>query len=193
VSSNPATALKQSPPDIANTARESFRYSPDAFDFLREGLDFTVQRTHGPAVETMRKILQWLEDKELDISRLPEAFEEGLLPTSLAAFIEENGGPVVVQERLNLHVGGKDLCWGLRDLAIERWGLMAPAVLHQWGIKSTQDFGRMVFSLVEQGLLQKQPHDQLSDFANVFDFAEAFERTYRIEMSRNVRNQKQSE
>jgi len=193
VSSNPATVLKQSQKDIADITRESFRFSPDAFDFLREGLDFTVQRKHGPAVDKMRKILQWLEDKDLELAELPAAFEEGILPRSLADFIEENGGPEAVQSRLNLHVCGKDLCWGLRDLALERWGLLAPAVLQQWGVKSTQDFGRMVFTLVEQGLLQKQPQDQLSDFANVFDFAEAFDRSYRIDMGRNSKNQKQSE
>ena len=184
---------KRAPKQIVDVVRELSRYSPDAFDFLREGLDYTVQRKHGPEVDKLRQILEWLQESDLELSDLPEAIEQGDLPKQIADFIAEQGGPDVIQTRLNLHVGGQDLCWGLRDLALERWGLMAPAVLQQWGIKATEDFGRMVFALVDNGLLQKHPHDQIADFEGVFEFDNAFERSYRINLGGNARDQKRKD
>ena len=72
------------------------------------------------------------------------------------------------------HVTGQDLCIGLRDFAIQEYGLLARTVLKHWRIHCCLDFGRMVFALVEADLLQKTDEDRLEDFADVFDFAEAF-------------------
>jgi len=76
------------------------------------------------------------------------------------------------------HISGRELAEGCRDLAIERWGLMARPVLEYWGIRATRDLGAIVFALVECGVLVKQENDTLEDFDLVFDFAEAFERNY---------------
>jgi uncharacterized repeat protein (TIGR04138 family) len=76
------------------------------------------------------------------------------------------------------HISGHELAEGCRDLAIQRWGLMARSVLDYWGIRSTRDLGAIVFALVECGVLVKQEDDSLDDFDLVFDFAEAFERDY---------------
>jgi uncharacterized repeat protein (TIGR04138 family) len=78
------------------------------------------------------------------------------------------------------HVSGAQLCEGLRDLAISQWGMLARVVLGRWNIHSTLDFGRIVFSLIEVGQMQKTDHDSLEDFRNVFDFRSAFEAAYRI-------------
>lgn len=77
------------------------------------------------------------------------------------------------------HVTGRQLCEGLRDLAIERWGMLARTVLAHWRIHRTRDFGEMVFLLVEHGLMGKQDSDTIEDFDEVYSFAEAFGR-YRI-------------
>jgi uncharacterized repeat protein (TIGR04138 family) len=53
---------------------------------------------------------------------------------------------------------------------------MARTVLEHWGIRRTTDVGEIVFALVECGVLIKQDEDSLDDFANVFDFDQAFER-----------------
>ena len=78
------------------------------------------------------------------------------------------------------HISGQQLCEGLREYALARWGLMAGAVLCKWGITSTMDFGRIVFSLIENGMLQKTDEDTIDDFRNVYDFRNAFEQKYRI-------------
>ncbi len=79
------------------------------------------------------------------------------------------------------HVTGKELLEGIRDYALEQFGPMARTVLQYWGIRKTDDFGKVVFALVEVGILRKQPEDKLEDFKNVFDFKEAFDKGYRIE------------
>jgi uncharacterized repeat protein (TIGR04138 family) len=78
------------------------------------------------------------------------------------------------------HVSGQQLCWGLRNFALQRWGLLAPMVLRKWNIGTTLDFGRIVFSLVEHGLLAVTPQDNLEDFRGVYDFRTAFGAGYRI-------------
>ena len=79
------------------------------------------------------------------------------------------------------HVSGRDLCEGLRELALKQWGLMARTVLARWNITSTMDFGRIVFAMVEHDLLQKTENDRVEDFRKVYDFTTAFEKDYRIE------------
>lgn len=86
-----------------------------------------------------------------------------------------------VQQRLpeRRHLTGRELAEGCRDLALARYGVLARTVLEHWGIRSSADFGEVVFTLVDTGLLMSQPQDNKQDFVNVFDFHEAFDRGYR--------------
>ena len=72
------------------------------------------------------------------------------------------------------HVTGKQLCLALRDLAVERWGLLARTVLARWNIHNTIDFGNMVYLLVENNFMRKTEQDDVEDFRDVFDFDQAF-------------------
>jgi uncharacterized repeat protein (TIGR04138 family) len=76
------------------------------------------------------------------------------------------------------HITGKELAEACRDLAIQRYGVLARMVLEHWGLTSTADFGHVVFTLVDLGLLLSQASDTRDDFAGVFDFAQAFDRDY---------------
>ena len=73
------------------------------------------------------------------------------------------------------HITGKEFCDGIRRYAIDQFGPMVRTVLNYWGIKGTLDFGRIVFALVEVGLMRKTEEDSLDDFKNVYDFKEAFD------------------
>ena len=73
------------------------------------------------------------------------------------------------------HVSGKELLAGVRDLAREEFGPLAPVVFRSWGVRSTEDFGEIVFSLLEAGLMGKTDSDTRQDFANGYDFDEAFD------------------
>lgn len=89
----------------------------------------------------------------------------------------------VADPKASRHVSGRDLCDGLREFALTQWGLLARVVLRQWEIRSTIDFGRIVFALIDAGQMQKTDDDTLDDFQNVFDFKNAFEAGYRIQMA----------
>ena len=78
------------------------------------------------------------------------------------------------------HISGRDLCLGLREFALIRWGLLARTVLRKWNITTTMDFGRIVFALVEHNHMQKTDEDDINDFRQVFDFRKAFETDYRV-------------
>ncbi|MEM1446801.1 MAG: Minf_1886 family protein [Planctomycetota bacterium] len=72
------------------------------------------------------------------------------------------------------HVTGRQLCAGLRDFAVDQFGLMALTVLRYWGIHRCEDFGNIVFAMVDAGVMHKTDGDTIDDFQNVFDFKEAF-------------------
>ncbi|MGH7680610.1 MAG: Minf_1886 family protein [Candidatus Eiseniibacteriota bacterium] len=76
------------------------------------------------------------------------------------------------------HVSGGELLGGIRELALSRFGPMAKTVFEQWGVGRTEDFGEIVFHLVDQGLLGKTDTDKLSDFARGYDFDETFVRNF---------------
>jgi uncharacterized repeat protein (TIGR04138 family) len=111
-------------------------YPIEAFEFIEQGLRYTVNKIHGQC------------EREPELSR---------------------------------HVNGRDLCVGLREYALLKWGLLAGTVLQRWNIRRTADFGRIVFALVDSGHMQKTEQDTMDDFRDVFDFRSGFESGYRIE------------
>lgn len=113
---------------ILDIARQT-RYPVGAFHFVRQGLDFTVNRLH----------------------KNPESMSE--------------------EQR---HVSGRDLTEGLRDFAVEQYGRMARTMLARWNIHRTEDFGRIVFAMVNNGLMQATENDSIRDFEDGFDFDTAF-------------------
>ncbi|MDB4875774.1 MAG: Verrucomicrobia/Planctomycetes-restricted protein [Gemmatimonadetes bacterium] len=76
------------------------------------------------------------------------------------------------------HINGRELALACRDLALDRFGVMARLVLEHWGVRTSADIGHVVFTLVDLGLLMSQPTDTRDEFADVFDFDQAFEREY---------------
>jgi uncharacterized repeat protein (TIGR04138 family) len=121
--------------DVGPVMEQERVYPREAFDFVRRGLTYTVDRVHAALTD-------------------PKA---------------------------SRHVSGAQLCEGLREFAIMQWGFLARAVLRRWNITRTEDFGRIVFTLVESGEMAKTDEDTLEDFSRVYDFATAFEAKYRIE------------
>ena len=77
------------------------------------------------------------------------------------------------------HVSGQELLEGIREFAIEEFGPMTKTVLNGWGIARTEDIGEIVFNMVETGLLGKTDKDNRADFANGYDFDEAFRKPFK--------------
>ena len=72
------------------------------------------------------------------------------------------------------HVTGAELSLAIKDLAMERFGMMSRVVLENWRVTNTGDFGQIVFTMVQAGLMSKTDQDDIRDFEGVYDFAEAF-------------------
>jgi uncharacterized repeat protein (TIGR04138 family) len=78
------------------------------------------------------------------------------------------------------HVSGQILCEGLKQLAIEKWGRLAMLVLNNWNIKTTHDFGEIVYLLIKHKWMSAQPADSIDDFNNVYDFKTVFKDQFKF-------------
>lgn len=80
------------------------------------------------------------------------------------------------------HVSGVELLDGVRELALQEFGLMARTVFRQWGVNRTGDFGAIVFNLIDAELMSKTPEDSPADFKDLYDFNEALIQGFRLEL-----------
>jgi len=85
------------------------------------------------------------------------------------------------------HVTGQELLDGIRRYALEQFGPMAVTVLEEWGVRRCEDFGEMVFNMVEARLLAKTDQDSRDDFRGGYDFHEAFKQPFLPAARRNVK------
>ncbi len=72
------------------------------------------------------------------------------------------------------HITGQELLRGIRTYALELYGPMAKTLLNEWGVHGCEDFGEIVFNMVDHGLLSKTEQDSRDDFKSGYDFNEAF-------------------
>lgn len=106
----------------------------------------------------------------------PEAYRfvrEGLAHTVRSIHGDRVARPA--RENENFHVSGQQLCLGLRDFAVRQYGLLARTVLERWSITKTDDFGRIVFAMINLGMMSKTDEDTPEDFVQVYDFDDAFQ------------------
>jgi uncharacterized repeat protein (TIGR04138 family) len=110
---------------VEAVARRRGRFSPEAYVFTYEALDFTMERRE--------------------------------------------------REGRRGHITGGELLEGIEAYGRKCFGYLGKAVFEAWGLKSSSDFGDVVFDLVEAEVLSKQDSDTREDFDGGFEFREAFE------------------
>jgi uncharacterized repeat protein (TIGR04138 family) len=76
------------------------------------------------------------------------------------------------------HVSGQELLEGIREFALSQFGPMTMFVLGEWGIHACEDFGEIVFNMVDIGLLAKTERDSRADFAKGYTFNDAFRKPF---------------
>jgi len=76
------------------------------------------------------------------------------------------------------HVTGPELLEGIRAYALEQFGPMTLTVFHEWGVRCGEDFGEIVFNMVENNLLAKTKQDSREDFKSSYDFDQAFRQPF---------------
>ncbi len=108
----------------------------------------------------------------------PEAFRfllEGLEEAIAKTGRGDKQGP----ER---HVTGREVLDGLLSRGTRTFGPLAARVWRSWGVREPLDWGRIVFLMVENGMLNRQESDSLEDFRSHLDFARELEDGYRLEL-----------
>lgn len=93
-------------------------------------------------------------------------------------FIVEALYEAVSEVEFGAHVGPAHLAAAVRDLAMERYGPLARTVLSHWGIRSTADLGRVIFAMIDLGILHQGESDRVEDFSHLFDFEQVFDFGY---------------
>ena len=63
------------------------------------------------------------------------------------------------------HLSGQELTRGVVEIARAEFGALAAMVFSEWGVRSTEDIGAIVFELVQAGQLSARPEDTMADFS----------------------------
>jgi uncharacterized repeat protein (TIGR04138 family) len=141
---------------IANIVRKDRRYPLDAYYFVFESLAYAHKIMGLGAAQRDRS------DRDIPAGDFPP------------------GDPPPEVER---HLTGQELCEAIRQFALEQYGYMAKCVLNSWGVRSTGDFGEIVFNLIRAGHMKKTPLDRREDFDDNFDFDAGLVQSFQITMS----------
>ncbi len=116
---------------------------------------------------TFEEALELIRAKDQRYSAEAYTFVREALDHTQRSMTRDNRGRI-------RHVTGQELLQGIRDYALRQFGPMAMMVLEEWGVRSCEDFGEIVFNMVEVGLLAKTKTDSRADFAGGYQFHDAF-------------------
>ena len=102
------------------------------------------------------------------------------------AFVMEALSYTQKKFKVQRHVNGQEILFGMKELLLEKYGPMALLVLEYWGIHGTEDFGNIIFNLVERKILSKTEEDKIEAFRNAYDFEEVFKTGYRKQLDKKI-------
>ncbi len=91
------------------------------------------------------------------------------------------------------HISGQELILGIKAFALQQFGPMSMTVLEDWGINQCEDFGELVFNMVDNQLLSKTEKDRREDFGGGYDFFEAFRQPYLPESRKTKQSSAETE
>lgn len=142
---------------LAQLLKRDRRYPLDAYLFILEALSF-AQDSLGMGAEPPAEEIESAEPGGESASRATPKTGRSR------------------RRRAERHLTGQELCEAARHYALQQYGYMARTVLASWGVTRTDDFGELVFNMIEIGQMRKTRKDKREDFHNVYDFSEAFAR-----------------
>jgi uncharacterized repeat protein (TIGR04138 family) len=155
----------------------------DGVDTTKMALCEVCAETIGLGGITLKRFLKAVQDGASPASLASEAFDQVAATRpeySRDAFQFVRDGvdhAVRSLSRTSRQVTASELLDSLRVLALERYGSAARDQLRGWGVTRCEDFGEIVFTLIDNGLFGKRPEDRKEDFENGYDFATAFPAT----------------
>ena len=78
------------------------------------------------------------------------------------------------------HANAEEIMDEFRETALDQFGPLAYRVLTEWGLKSCEDIGEMMFNLAESRRIGKDENDTHESFIGGYDFEEAFLGPYEV-------------
>lgn len=189
---NPQHSVKPSMPPVKVTWKTTVAQAKDMaakldaeFEALNAGnqsANADIQPEHGnlaPPNDLAQLATRWKAAQQQFGEYHPMAYQfvrEGVRHTvemihGLREMQEREGGTLHAPDSAR-HVSAQQLCYGLKDLAMDRYGGMAHTVLSHWGIRATRDVGNIVFAMLAVGILGRSDSDALEQFDSVFDLSE---------------------
>ena len=72
------------------------------------------------------------------------------------------------------HMSAAEIMDEFRETALDQFGPLAYRVLTEWGLKSCEDIGEMMFNLLEFHRVRRDSDDLPESFLGGYDFEEAF-------------------
>ena len=120
---------------------------------------------------TFWDVVDQLRETDRRYAREAYGFVLAALGTTVEGLPEERRA-----DKERRHLSGGELLGGVVGLARQEFGLMAPMVFREWGVREGVDVGHIVFQLVGHGQLFARPEDTLDDFRHQGDLAEALGR-----------------
>ncbi|MFT7638562.1 MAG: putative repeat protein (TIGR04138 family) [Pirellulaceae bacterium] len=173
------------------------RYKIDAYQFVREALSYAqevLQMGGGLSGDGEMMDEDFIEEMGVEDLETDDPYGSELASNELASndfdpdaldsefdevqFEEADD----VSEQSESHLTGQQLCEAIRIYAVEQFGYMAQTVLGSWGLRSTSDFGDIVYNLISVELMKKSDSDRREDFNDVYDFEEVFKQRFKITM-----------
>jgi uncharacterized repeat protein (TIGR04138 family) len=77
------------------------------------------------------------------------------------------------------HMDAYDIMEEFKERTLDQYGTMSYTVLTEWGLKSTEDIGEMMFNLAEHHRVRRDEDDTSECFVGGYDFKEAFQGPFR--------------
>lgn len=77
------------------------------------------------------------------------------------------------------NVSGSQLLEAIKEFLIQLYGPLAVTVLHHWGVRSNEDFGHIVYNLVDSRIFSKTEDDKFEHFLDQSDLETVFQEDYR--------------
>ncbi|MDP1561154.1 MAG: hypothetical protein Q8M16_07135 [Pirellulaceae bacterium] len=176
------------------------RYPIEAYHFVQQGLSYATEilqfgqkrpNDNQKKLSQVHDLEQSSSDFQKEIEMLAGIFTSqegddatGEVDSPDREAIDDAESSFVVEaeaEAEGRHLSGQELCEALRQYALQQYGYMAASVLAQWGITATQDFGSIVYNLIDIGLMRKSTEDRQEHFSDVYDFQSVFVENFQFE------------
>lgn len=156
-----------------NLLQSDPRYKFEAYQFVREALAYAHE--HLPIEATAPPDTPSKSVKS-PLGPLGKALKSG----------QDAESPQASDVPTGQHITGQQLCEACRLYGLQQYGYLANMVLANWGIRSTSDFGEIVYNLIRIEQMRKSESDRREDFDDVYSFDNAFQPQFDMMASENA-------